>query len=215
MWGRRALVVEDDDRIIPLIAAILSSVGHDYEWVTNQADAEAKLASDRFDYILLDLEIPARPDRGGASTACGADLLRKIRETKGQGLPVIIMTGQTSACIDMARQLMRHGASDFISKPFPERGHTLGNVICGVLGGRPELADSTIWLTVTQCAEMLLDDVSGLDLRRARARVSKAADKKFKTNGKTGSERLIDRDSFSTWRLRQRAKDLARGDEAA
>lgn len=66
------------------------------------------------------------------------------------------------------------------------------------------------WITVTAAAELLLTDVSGINLDKAKARVSKAAGEgRFRTNGKSGRERRIDRDSFSTWRLQQREKDLA------
>ena len=66
------------------------------------------------------------------------------------------------------------------------------------------------WITVTKAAEQLLDDVSGINLGKAKARVSKAAGEgRFRTNGKEGRDRRIDQDSFSTWRLEQRAKDLA------
>lgn len=66
------------------------------------------------------------------------------------------------------------------------------------------------WITVTAAAKLLLEDVSGIDLNKAKARVSKAANEgKFRTNGKKGSARRIGHDSFSTWRLEQRAKDLA------
>lgn len=66
------------------------------------------------------------------------------------------------------------------------------------------------WITVTAAATLLLDDISGIDLDKAKARVSKAANEgKFRTNGKKGSARRIGHDSFSTWRLEQRAKDLA------
>lgn len=66
------------------------------------------------------------------------------------------------------------------------------------------------WITVTAAAKLLLDDISGIDLDKAKARVSKAANEgKFRTNGKKGAARRIGRDSFSTWRLEQRAKDLA------
>lgn len=66
------------------------------------------------------------------------------------------------------------------------------------------------WITVTAAAKLLLSDVSGINLGKAKARVSKAAGEDlFRTNGKTGRERRIDRDSFSTWRLQQREKDLA------
>jgi hypothetical protein len=66
------------------------------------------------------------------------------------------------------------------------------------------------WITVTAAAKLLLDDTSGIDLDKAKARVSKAANEgRFRTNGKKGAARRIDRDSFSTWRLEQREKDLS------
>lgn len=68
-------------------------------------------------------------------------------------------------------------------------------------------------ITVTDGAHMLRDVVDDLTLARSRARVSKAAgDGKFKTNGKSGAARRIDRDSFNTWRFEQRDRDLARAD---
>lgn len=73
-------------------------------------------------------------------------------------------------------------------------------------------ADAAVnkWITVTEAAQMLLTDVSGITLAQAKARVSKAANAgKFTTNGKQQQDRRIDRDSFSTWRLEQREKDLA------
>lgn len=75
----------------------------------------------------------------------------------------------------------------------------------------PEAARGTgAVITVTEGAKMLLDIVDGITLEQARSRVSKAAgDGKFKTNGKTGAARRIDRDSFSTWLFEQRDKHLA------
>jgi len=66
------------------------------------------------------------------------------------------------------------------------------------------------WITVTEAAQMLVSDVSGINLEQAKARVSKAANAgKFTTNGKQRQARRIDRASFSAWRLVQREKDLA------
>jgi len=67
------------------------------------------------------------------------------------------------------------------------------------------------WLTVTEAAALLMTDVSGITFHQAKARVSKAAtEARFRTNGRRGRDRRIDRDSFSTWRLEQRERDLAR-----
>lgn len=134
----RALVVEDDLEIMPVIEDELCSLGHTAEHVTNQASAEAKLESDKFDYVLLDLEIPARPNRGGASTDYGVNLLKRIRETHTRDrLPVIIMTAQGKACVNLTTELTQTGANEFISKPFGESGKTLAKVITSVLDGYP------------------------------------------------------------------------------
>lgn len=69
------------------------------------------------------------------------------------------------------------------------------------------------WMTVTEAAEALLDDVSGIDLEQARARVSRAAsDGKFRTNGQARAARRIERSSFDAWRMQQRERDLAEAD---
>lgn len=71
------------------------------------------------------------------------------------------------------------------------------------------------WMTVSECAKLLLNDVDGLDLEKAKARVSWAAgENKFRTNGKKGPSRRIDRDSFSTWRIKQRERNLDADNEA-
>lgn len=70
------------------------------------------------------------------------------------------------------------------------------------------------WLGVSECAALLLKDVSGIDLKKAKGRVSFAAnDGKFHTNGKKGIARRIERVSFDAWRLKQRERDLEMADE--
>lgn len=65
------------------------------------------------------------------------------------------------------------------------------------------------WLTVTDCARLLMRDLPHLTLKRAHARVSKAANTgQFATNGKRGPERRIERVGFDAWRLAQRDHDL-------
>lgn len=79
----------------------------------------------------------------------------------------------------------------------------------------PSVDGQQHWLKVSECAELLLNDVDGLNVENARARVSFAASKnKFRTNGKKGNARRVDRDSFSTWRLKQRERDLDADNEA-
>lgn len=70
------------------------------------------------------------------------------------------------------------------------------------------------WLTVTEAAALLAKDLPGLDHDRAKARVSAAASRRsFKTNNRTREARRIERDSFNSWRLAQRDKDLDAEDD--
>ncbi len=65
------------------------------------------------------------------------------------------------------------------------------------------------WITVTQAAKKLMKVVDDLDLKRARARVSGAANNgKFKTNDEKGTAREIHLDSFSTWLFEQQEINL-------
>jgi len=65
------------------------------------------------------------------------------------------------------------------------------------------------WLTVTECARLLMKDLPGITLAQAKARVSWAASTaKFVTNNASGSERRIDQVSFGAWRLKQRDRSL-------
>ena len=142
---------------------------------------------------------------------------------------------RTVKTMRMAISLDQKGATDFIGKPFPTAGRTLDRVIKKVLGingtpvrkkAKPKSVKTKMprrkslgkkesspaidqWLTVTQAAEMLLEVVSGIDLPRARARVSRGAQLgKFKTNDRRGKARRVERASYSIWLLEQREKDL-------
>lgn len=142
--------------------------------------------------------------------------------------------------VDMMRLAMalgRRGAMDVIAVPFPTAGRTLDRVIKKNLRiwralrnqraaealaapatpsapATPTVAATTREapepLTVTAAAQLLMRDIPGLNLDRARARVSKAAGRdEFEHTG-TFRARRIDPVSFDLWRLRQRDRDLDR-----
>jgi len=88
-----------------------------------------------------------------------------------------------------------------------------GQLAAAIRSVRPAVPPDN-WMTVSECAKLFLNDVDGLNLEKAKARISWAASQhKFRTNGKKGNARRIDRDSFSTWRLKQRERDLDAEDE--
>lgn len=137
----KALVVEDDDRIIDSIEDALFSIGHDHEWATNQHDAQQMLKAADYSYVLLDLQIPAKPNRGGADKEFGVNLLADIQHIKGpHRLPVIVMTAHSADCLDLTTELFAGGASDFIAKPFSDKGRTLTKVIRKVLSDQERKA---------------------------------------------------------------------------
>ena len=130
----KALIVEDDDRIMGPIEDTLFSIGHEHDWATNQHDAQQMLRQCEYDYVLLDLQIPAKPNRGGADREFGCNLLRDIQRIKGRcRTPVIVMTAYSSDCLDLTTELHANGASEFIAKPFSNKGRTLASVIRKVL----------------------------------------------------------------------------------
>lgn len=140
----RALVVEDDERIMDMVEDTLYSLGHEHDWATNQHDARVRLEAAEYDYVLLDLQIPAKPKRGGADKEFGRNLLGDIQRIKGaRRVPVIVMTAYASDCVAMMRELFADGATDFIAKPFPPTGRTLAHLIRQVLGAHRAPAAAT------------------------------------------------------------------------
>lgn len=75
-------------------------------------------------------------------------------------------------------------------------------------------AESTAgWLSVTQAARLLVRDLPGLDIRKARSRISTAAGRnEFRFTGSRKARR-IEPVSFDAWRLRQRDHDLDEEDD--
>ena len=88
-----------------------------------------------------------------------------------------------------------------------DRAGGTDNIAATSQGGVPFYAEE--WLTVKDAAILLMNDICGLSLQLAQSRVSRAASNgEFCTNGQKGRERRIAKNSFSTWRLKQRDKDL-------
>ncbi|MFO0915205.1 MAG: response regulator [Pirellulales bacterium] len=142
----KALIVEDDERIMESIEDTLVSMDHEHDWVTNQHDARLRLRSSDCDYVLLNLEIPAKASRGEAHTEFGYNLLRDIARIKGKGtVPVIVMTANGWDGLNLAADLYANGASEFIAKPFPSKGRTLASVIRKVLESNTRTAASKIF----------------------------------------------------------------------
>ena len=102
------LVVDDEEIICTLFAAMLSHYGH-YHVVTTTDGHQVLdiLRREPFDVMLLDMSMPA---------ISGLEVLRQVTQAFEE-LPVIIVTGHGS--IEIAVESMQAGAADFVTKPVP------------------------------------------------------------------------------------------------
>ncbi|HTU01180.1 MAG TPA: response regulator [Candidatus Sulfotelmatobacter sp.] len=115
---KRVLVVEDDAALQTTLAQFLETSGYRVESVGTGADALAALSARRPDLIVLDLSLP---------DVSGHELLGQIRgSAETRALPVLILTGLSE---EEARAAVRHGADDFLTKPFSP------TVLLGVVQG--------------------------------------------------------------------------------
>ncbi|RMF85603.1 MAG: response regulator [Nitrospinota bacterium] len=102
----RILVVDDEPEIREILKEMLTTMGYE---VAEAADGQAAFALTRegnFDLILTDLQMPRMS---------GLELVRRVKE-RFPLLPVVAITGVPS--LDVAVEVMKQGASDFITKPF-------------------------------------------------------------------------------------------------
>jgi len=100
----RILVVEDQEPIQELVTAMLRTRGLASDAASNLAAARARMAAERYDLLFVDVNLP---DGSGLS----------LVGEGGAELPlVVVMTGRSD--FETAVDAIRHGAIDFITKPF-------------------------------------------------------------------------------------------------
>jgi DNA-binding response OmpR family regulator len=102
----RVLIVEDDRMIGESLREALRGHGFAADWVRDGRAADAVLASERFDAVLLDLGLPQRS---------GLDVLRTLR-ARGDATPVIVVTARDALADKVAG--LDAGADDYLVKPF-------------------------------------------------------------------------------------------------
>ncbi len=102
----RILVADDDAVIREGLRRVLSSEGYEVETVSNGRAALDRLQDESFKLLITDLKMP------GMS---GLEVLQAIRGCQPE-LPVVLITGY--AAIDNAVEAMKHGATDYLAKPF-------------------------------------------------------------------------------------------------
>jgi len=102
----KILLVDDDQSILEILADLMAIFGHDYVTAQNGVEAIEKLKHNFFDIVLTDMIMP---------DIDGMELLRHIKKNY-PNIKVMVVTGYERAFT--YTDVIRAGASDFISKPF-------------------------------------------------------------------------------------------------
>ena len=102
----RLLLAEDDAMIGAAVRDRLHGQGFAVDWVRDGRAADAALAGDVYDLLLLDLGLPGRE---------GLAVLKGLRG-RGSTLPVVILTARDS--VDDRVAGLDAGADDYVVKPF-------------------------------------------------------------------------------------------------
>ncbi len=103
------LVVDDDDDIADSIADVLRGGGYDVAQVGDGAAALAAAARAHPALVLLDWRLPSEP--------AGSALVRKLRDTCGFAVPVVVLSADPQSLAE-ARAAQ---VSDYLPKPFDVR----------------------------------------------------------------------------------------------
>ena len=101
------LAIEDDWTVRTVLEHTLSSAGHQVEAVPGVSDGRERLATGRYDVVLLDLNLP---------DGNGLDLLRDIRREHGTGVSVLVLSGMRQE--EAVVRGLELGADDYVTKPF-------------------------------------------------------------------------------------------------
>lgn len=102
----RLLVVEDNDRLAESLTSLLRGEGHAVDRVASGEDADATLAAEAFDLVILDLGLPGMD---------GMDVLRRMRDRRTE-TAVLILTSR--GALDDRVKGLNLGADDYLTKPF-------------------------------------------------------------------------------------------------
>ncbi len=104
--GGRIIVVDDEPGMREFLEIMLQKDGYSVVTAGDGRQAEEKINSQMFDLAIIDVQMP---------TMDGLDLLKKINK-KAPDTTVIMITAFASH--ESAIEAMKHGAYDYITKPF-------------------------------------------------------------------------------------------------
>jgi two-component system alkaline phosphatase synthesis response regulator PhoP len=106
MAQKRALIIEDDERIFDLISMHLQDLGFETEHVKEGPNGLRSALENEYDLIVLDLMLPKLD---------GFEVCKRIRD-KNKQVPLLMLTARSEE-LDKVLGL-ELGADDYITKPF-------------------------------------------------------------------------------------------------
>src|SRR3954471_5943284 len=107
----RVLIADDQREVREALRLMLKAEEFDTETAGSPAEILQAVTTRDFDAVLMDLNYT----RDTTSGREGLDLLARLRSID-DALPVVVMTAWGS--VGLAVEVMRHGARDFIEKPW-------------------------------------------------------------------------------------------------
>ncbi len=102
----RLLIIDDEDSMREFLSVLFRDEGYQVTVADSATEARRILATATFDLVLCDILMP---------DGNGLDLLQEIK-AESANISVVMMTAYTST--KSAIEAMRHGAYDYVSKPF-------------------------------------------------------------------------------------------------
>ena len=102
----RLLIVEDETRIAEIVRSAFTRAGFAVDAVRQCGEAQAALAANRYDALILDLGLP---------DGDGMTLLKEMRR-RGNSVPVLVLTARDA--VEQRVAGLDSGADDYLVKPF-------------------------------------------------------------------------------------------------
>lgn len=102
----KILIVDDEERLLRVLRLGLKPLGYDVRTADNAEEALQEILARPYDIVLTDLQMPKMR---------GDELVYELERLQIK-IPLIVMTAH--ADVDTATKTLKHGAADYIKKPF-------------------------------------------------------------------------------------------------
>lgn len=106
MSKQNVLVIDDEVKMQRILQLMLQDMGHDVQCANNGKEALKIIEHEPVDLVITDLQMPVMD---------GIEFLKNMSESE-QNLPAIVITAHGS--VETAVEAMKHGAIDYITRPF-------------------------------------------------------------------------------------------------